>query len=85
MFTAFPIQFILYNANLYRTATFQSPKGGSFRLLKTLSKTEILMVHYYHSLSILLMLQSWYQKKCSITGKHGGIIFLTQKVTIATL
>jgi len=52
MFTAFPIQFILYSANLYKTATFQSPKGGRFRLLKTLSKTEILMVHYYHSLTI---------------------------------
>ena len=32
-----------------------------------------------------LMLQSWYQKNCPITGEHVGIIFVTLYVTIGTL
>lgn len=32
-----------------------------------------------------LMLQSWYNKKCPIIGEHTVIIFMTHKVTIATV
>ena len=41
------------------------------------------MVHYYHSL--LIDATVMVSKNCPITGKHVGIIFVTQYVTMATL
>ena len=41
------------------------------------------MGHNYHSLSIDATIMV--SKNCPITGEHGGIIFVTQQVTIATI
>jgi len=41
------------------------------------------MVHYYYSLSIDVTIMV--SKNRPITSEHGSIIFVTQKVTIATL
>ena len=49
--------------------------GGS-KQFPVLSKTWILMCHYYHSLSLDATIMV--SKNCPITDEHVGVIFLTQ-------
>ena len=55
----------------------------ALRWLKIVSSTYILMGYYSHSL--LLDATIMVSKNCPIIGEHVAVIFMTEKVTIATV
>ena len=75
-------QFIVFEMSFRCLCHCGVTQGGS-KQFPALSKTQILMGHHYHSLSVDATIMV--SKNCQIIGEHVGIIFMAQQVTIATL